>query len=371
VNDIKAWFDNTVETSNRNSLTSCNSDRKFQPRWDRVSDKDDRLEFDIYENGYTTLPKIVGGGLNLGRMKFVAKKKMDGENQQGMIVSFVPATSFDGNISNVSTKTFRKMKFSGLIIFNELNGCPSNAYKIEEGVVMNKLDVLQNGQLGVRCGEIITVSYGSYSTVTKDQSTGQCTFTIVSSKNSVSYGVPCFSSINDINFNYGGGGGIVDPIYVSYLAPPVVTRLCSSSIIAALTEPFWNPTWTTQAGNGYLPNNTVTSIGTVFEDLRLGGNSPVNMPYVEVEVTGISIFPMTPNVLATQITTAFSTARQNYFMNSPQGSNDAFAKEWMDAFNNSPSNRGRYHLQINPIGPQDAKPVRSVVLRDASDPNCK
>jgi hypothetical protein len=359
-----------MQESGSTSLTSCNSDRKFQPRWDRVSDKDDRLEFDIYENGYTTLPNIVGSGLSLGRMKFVAKKKKDGENQQGMIVSFVPAKSFTDNISKVSTKTFRQMKFSGLIVFNELNGCPSNAYKVEEGVVISKLDILQNGQLGVRCGEIITVTYGSYGTVTKDASTGQCTFTLVGTKTTTSYGVPCFSSIQDLPYGLSSNAGS-DFTYVSYLAPPVITRLCSSSIASGLTEPFWNVNMNNSSNSGCLPNNNVNIRGAVFEDLRLGNGSRVAMPYVEIEVTGISNLPMTPSVLATQVQAAFSAARQNHFRDTPLDDNKAFAKEWMSAFNNADANKGKYCLLINPIGPQENKPVRSIALRDASDPNCK
>jgi hypothetical protein len=309
----------------------------------------------------------VGSGLALGRMKLVAKKKKDGENTQGMIVSFIPASSFTGNISDVSTKTFRKMKFSGLIVFNEIKGCPSNAYKVEKGVVVTKMDILQKGQLGVRCGEIITVTYGSYGTVTKDASTGQCTFTLVGTKTTISYGVPCFSSIQDLPYGLSSNAGS-DFTYVSYLAPPVITRLCASSIAIGLSEPFWN---INMNSTGCLSNNNVNIKGAVFEDLRLGNGSRVDMPYVEIEVTGISNLPMTPSVLATQVQAAFSAARQNHFRVTPLDNNKAFAKEWMSAFNNAEGNKGRYCLLINPIGPQEDKPVRSLPLRDASDPNCR
>ena len=106
VKAAKAWFESNRNVSNVNN--NCNSGRNFTPRWDRSKDRDDRMEFDVFENNKISLPKISSLGLKFGRKKYVYKKSNgnsngnNGNNEQDAIVSFVPAATFTGDINKVS-----------------------------------------------------------------------------------------------------------------------------------------------------------------------------------------------------------------------------------------------------------------------------
>ena len=216
---IKAWFENNAHASN---LTNCNSNRNFQPRWDRSRDGGDRFEFDIFEDGKIPMPKLSGTGLKSGRMKFVSKKNNGTANTQGIIVSFIPFQSFTGDISKVSTSNYREMNFNGIIAFNELNGCSRNAYKVDKGIVMNKLTIISPNQLNPRCGETY-ITTTDYFTMFSMQGQG-CTHTYVGSSESISYGVPCLDfpvspgSYGNYGSSYGSStGSSSDATYNDYL----------------------------------------------------------------------------------------------------------------------------------------------------------
>ena len=232
INEIKAWFENNAHASN---LTNCNSNRNFQPRWNRSRDGGDRLEFDIFEDGKIPMPKLSGTGLKSGRMKFVSKKNNGNGNAngQGMIVSFIPFQSFTGDISKVSTSNFRIMNFDGIIAFDELNGCSGNAYKVDKGVVMNKLTIAIPNQLNPRCGEAYITTTDYYTMVSSPAyPQNGCTVSFAYSSQSTIYGVPCLDTPGS-GGNYGSSSASgYDATYNDFLAGYTVNamnRICSTT----------------------------------------------------------------------------------------------------------------------------------------------
>ena len=239
VKQIKAWFDSNAHTSN---LVNCTSGKKLQPRWDRSRDDGDRFEFDIFEDGKISLPKLSGTGLKSGRMKFISKKKNDNGNGnavgQGVFVSYIPFQSFVGDITKISTTTFRPLKFDGLILFYESNGCLTNGYRIQKGIVMTKLEAGQSGQLSTRCGggcwdyfsQYYTLVVGGGSCSTTASGTGPVT-TICDP--------PCAVSSGSYDSGFGNTGNnssgpTNDPIYNDYLTQMTIDafqRLCQATFV--------------------------------------------------------------------------------------------------------------------------------------------
>ena len=121
-------------------------------------------------------------------------------------------------------------------------------------------------------------------------------------------------------------------------------------------------------------SQSVRYISSIFADLQvvgIGFSSSANMPFVDITVTGLANLPLTPLALAGQISSAYGVARQNYFMNTPNGGNIVFAQAWMDAFNNSSTNIGRYCLDITPLGSLNGNSPAAFQLLDQSNPNCR
>ena len=207
------------------------------------------------------MPKLSGTGLKLGRMKFVSKKNNGNGNAngQGIIVSFIPFQSFTGDISKVSTSNFRVMNFDGIIAFNELNGCSGNAYKVDKGVVMNKLTIATPNQLNPRCGESYTSTTYHYTMVSSPAyPQNGCSISYYAAGTSTSYGVPCLDApMVGSGGNYGNSSASSnDATYSGYLAPPPISVLCTFSIANGLSAPQSTGSFTTGSGNGCLPSAT-------------------------------------------------------------------------------------------------------------------
>jgi hypothetical protein len=200
--EIKEYFD---ANKNVSSLNSNSPERNFQPRWDKFSVKNDRIEFDIFEDGKLPMTKLTSTGLKLGRMKYVYLRNAPDNAKRGLIVNFTPSEDFEGDVSKISTKNYRDLKFDGLIAFYELNGVVADAFKVVEGVATHKLNLIKKNQTTPRCGEVY-VSTVSYYTMVSSPAYPQngCTITYAGSGQSYSYGVPC---IDNGWGNPGGGSG--------------------------------------------------------------------------------------------------------------------------------------------------------------------
>ena len=224
ISEIKNWYENNARAS---GLVNCNAENSYIPRWDKSKDADDRIEFDTWVNAENKfcLPKVAGTGLKSGRMKFVAKKRNGNGNgngnMQGVIVSFIPFQNFTGDITKVSTTTFRQMQFSGIIAFEEVNGCLGNAYLIDKGVVKSKLTIQSPNQITPRCGEAYITTRDYYVRGTSPAlPQGTCTVNFDYSSQSTIYGVPCLDAPVSVGSsgNYGSStGSSSDATYNDYL----------------------------------------------------------------------------------------------------------------------------------------------------------
>ena len=386
ISKIKVWFENNAHTSN---LTNCNSNRNFQPRWDRSREGGDRFEFDIFEDGKIPMPKLSGTGLKSGRMKFVSKKNNGNTNAQGIIVSFIPFQSFTGDITKVSTSNFRVMNFDGIIAFNELNGCSGNAYKVDKGVVMNKLTIISPNQLNPRCGEVYTSTTYHYTMVSSPAyPQNGCTISYYAAGTSTTYGVPCLDT-------YVGGGSTgsygsssasgTDATYSGYLAPPVINTFCRSTLASGFAGRY------ATAGINYSSQNTlpdganVVITGFTFSNLQISPNSNITFAFLDINVTCLaslysfntnidagatqSANTVSANAIATLVNSAYSSARGTFFLSNVQGTDQDFANLWMQAFNSrlNAQTNGRYDLSIT-INKGGNPP--NIAVLDAASPNC-
>jgi hypothetical protein len=232
--EIKAYFDANKNTA---SLDANSPERKFEPRWDKFSVKNDRVEYDIFEDGKIPMTKLTKAGLKLGRLKYVYLRNAPDGVKRALIVNFTPSEDFEGDVSKINTKNYRELKFDGLIAFYELNGAVADAFKVVEGVATDKLNFIKKNQINPRCGEVFvsTVSYYTMVSMPSHPEYG-CSISYAGSGQSFSYGVPCMPVVTSGGGGYGSGGGSsggYGSTYNAYLGAYNITpvqRLCPNSL---------------------------------------------------------------------------------------------------------------------------------------------
>ena len=393
ISEIKSWFEYNAHAS---GLVNCNVERSYIPRWDRSKDGGDRIEFDTWVNAENKicLPKVAGTGLQSGRIKFVAKKRNGNGNgngnMQGVIVSFIPFQNFTGDITKVSTTTFRQMQFSGIIAFEEVNGCLGNAYLIDQGIVKTKLTIQSPNQITPRCGEAYITTHDYYTRFTMPGRPDLgCTVNFAYSSQSTIYGAPCLDAPVSVGSggNYGSSSASSsDATYNGYLAPPVVNSFCMSTLASGFAGKY------ATAGINYSTHNTlpdganVVITGFTFSNLQISSNSNITFAYLDINVTCLaSLYDFNTNInagatqpantvsanaIATLVNSAYSSARGTFFLSNVQGTDQDFANEWMLQFNRRTNSQtyGRYDLTItiNKGGNPD-----NIAVLDATSPTCQ
>ena len=327
-------------------------------------------------------------------MKFVAKKRNGNGNgngnMQGVIVSFIPFQNFTGDITKVSTTTFRQMQFSGIIAFEEVNGCLGNAYLIDKGIVKSKLTIQSPNQITPRCGEAYITTHDYY---TRGSSPAlppnTCTVNFDYSSQSTIYGVPCLDAPVSVGSsgNYGSStGSSSDATYNDFLAPPVVNSFCMSTLSSGFAGKY------ATTGINYSTSNTlpyganVVITGFTFSNLQISRNSNITFAYLDISVTCLATLYnfntnidagatqsaniVSANAIATLVNSAYSSARGTFFLSNVQGTDQGFANLWLEAFNriSNLQTKGRYDLSItiNKGGNPD-----NIAVLDATSPNCQ
>jgi hypothetical protein len=343
--EIKSSFENNAHSSN---LVNCTAGKKLQPRWDRSRDDGDRFEFDIFEDGKISLPKLSGTGLKSGRMKFISKKKNGNGNGnavgQGVFVSYIPFQSFEGDITKVSTTTFRQMNFDGLIIFYEPNGCPSNGYRIQKGVVQTKLEARQSGQLSSRCGsgcwdyysQYYTLAVGGGSCTTTASGTGPVT-TICDPPCNVGSSGSYDSGLGSSSTSSSGPAN--DPVYIDYLAQLTINaihRICPNTFaFRTVTDPQPNGRGTHLAGG-------MRTDGLRFVNSTNTQSIPVGFSYVTFFLPPTLTNQQAAQMTANAINLAFTQTQQEISIPSAtplaNQSSDTVGERFWSHFDNNIAN---------------------------------
>ena len=289
----------------------------------------------------------------------------------------MPFKTFTGDINKVTTTSYRKLQFDGIIAFEDLSGCRGNTYLVQKGVVKSKLKNTVSGQVGERCGNCY---------ITQPVYMQVATYSGGSTEQVVGYGTPyescepCLdlgSTSTSTTTSYSTTTtGSTDATYGSYLAPPIITQLCSISVAAGFSNNPVDRNLPTYSGNGCLPNQRIFILSGFYTDMMVQGTG-VNMPFLSITVSGLdNLYTANSiNILATDISRAYLAARQQFIIdnmnvNPANQSTQVFADLWMSKFNDG--HRGTHCLDIDPQGAQNpTQPPVAVTLLDSNSPNCR
>jgi hypothetical protein len=230
------------------------------------------------------------------------------------------------------------MKFDGLILFDEINGCEGNAYLVDKGVVLYKLEGNQstnniNKQLNLRCGScyVVTTEYWSISGGTETYNGSGPSYTTCEP--------PC--SIYSPGYSYDSGyssstSSGYDPYYSSYLSPYQIdgaNRICPQTFqFTTRIDPNGNGThlaagmrndgisWGTTASFGFnhvtffLPQNSPNFPNLTNTQAAQVLTQQFNRTYTQIgQQVGLGTISTNSQTLSDAFWSAFNTNMSNTF----------------------------------------------------------
>ena len=317
INSIKEWYESIPVTKGLNCSAVTH-----HPRWDKSKKGGDRVEFEIFENvNKIPVPRLPAANAKKGAKRFVTKEingngngNANGNNRKGAIVSYIPFNSFNGNMDDLTTSTFRYMQFDGIIIFHEVSGCYMDSYLIDKGVVMKKLKLTTQG-LGERCGYEIVQDWfqtttNSMGVVSDPVFLGSNILASVDCNLNISNNITSYD-LTMANSTFNGGNPTGDATYGDYLSGYTITPIIRICPVSFQFQTFVDPT-----GQATRLEAGIRNEGVSFT--VPGSPNPMSFGFNHVTFSLPQFAPNFQQGISTNQATATTTAAFNLALNQVQ-----------------------------------------------------